>query len=104
MSHFGGMGGAAHFGGARFAAAPFAHAGFAHAGFAHPRFAHAAFSPRFSRFAFHDRFHHRFHNRFHRFAFFGGGYYDYADYGGCWRQAWTSYGFQWVNVCGDYGY
>ena len=86
-------------GGARFAAAPFARA----------NFAHAALSPRFSGVAFRNHghfFHHRFHNRFARFAFFGApyGYYDYADYGGCWRQAWTSYGLQWVNVCGDYGY
>ena len=82
-------------GGARFAAAPFARA----------NFAHAAFSPRFSRFAFHDRghFHHRFHNRFARFAFFGAPY-DYGYYDGCWRQAWTAYGPQWVNACGDYAY
>jgi hypothetical protein len=58
------------------------------------------------RFAFHPGFHHRFfHHRFHRFAFFiGAPYYDYAYYDGCWRQVWTRYGLQWVNVCGDYGY
>jgi hypothetical protein len=76
-------------GGGRFVGAPFARAGFA---------------PRFSRVAFHDGFHHRFvHHRFHRFAFFGVPY-AYAAYDGCWRRVWTSYGPQWVNVCGDYGY
>jgi len=87
--HFGGMGGGAHFGGARFAGASFAH---------------AAFSPRFSGAAFHHDFHHRFsHNRFHRFAFVGAPY-IYAGYDDCWRRLRTSYGPQWVNVCGDYGY
>jgi hypothetical protein len=60
-------------------------------------------SGHFSRFAFHDRdhFHNRFfHHRFHRFAFVGA----YADYNGCLRRVWTSYGPRWVNVCGDYGY
>jgi hypothetical protein len=91
-THFSGTSGATHFSDSRFASAPFAH---------------AAFSPRFSRFAFrgHDGFHHRFfHHRFHRFAFFGGPYYAYASYDDCWRRVWTSYGPQWVNVCGDYGY
>jgi hypothetical protein len=91
-AHFGGMGGA-HFGGARFASAPFAHHGF---------------SPRFSRFAFHDRdgFHHRFfHHRFNRFAFIGFGFpYAYAAYDSCWRRVWTRYGLQWVDVCGNYVY
>jgi hypothetical protein len=73
--HSGGMG--AHFSGSRFAGAHFAHAGF---------------SPRFSR-----------HHRFHRFAFFGAPY-AYASYDSCWRRAWTPYGLQWVNVCGNYGY
>jgi hypothetical protein len=96
--HYGGMGGGAHWGGMgggpRFAAA--------HWGGTHwsgmnrgMRFAHAGFSPRFSRFAFH----HRFHHRFNRFAFYG----DYAAYDSCWSRVWTSYGPQWVNVCG-YGY
>jgi hypothetical protein len=50
---------------------------------------------------FHDHFHHRFHNR-NFFAFgFGGPYYDYA-YNSCWAQVPTYYGWQWVNVCGDY--
>src|SRR5258708_32620526 len=93
--HFGGMSGGTHFSGSRFAGAHFAHAGF---------------SPRFSRFAFHDGFHHGFHphhffhHRFHRFAFFGAPYYSYASYDSCWRRVWTSYGPQWVNICGDYGY
>jgi hypothetical protein len=81
--HVGGMG--AHFSGSRFAGAHFAHAGF---------------SPRFSRVAFH---HHRFHHRFHRFAFVGAPF-AYAAYDSCWRRVWTSYGPQWVDVCGDYGY
>jgi hypothetical protein len=75
--HAGGMGGGMHFGGSRFAG---------------PHFAHAGFSPRFSRV-----------HRFHRFAFFGAPY-AYASYDSCWRRAWTPYGLQWVNVCGDYGY
>ena len=63
----------------------------------------------YSHFASLDRFHH-FHHFRNRFAFFpgfvGGGwdwgypYYDYAAYGdGCWR--WD--GWQWINVCNDYG-
>jgi hypothetical protein len=33
------------------------------------------------------------------------GNYDYAAYGNeCWRQEWTGYGWQWVNVCYGYGY
>ena len=52
---------------------------------------------------FHDHFHHRFHNR-NFFAFgFGGPIYDYA-YNSCWTQVPTYYGWQWVNVCGDYPY
>ena len=50
----------------------------------------------------HDHFHHRFHNRFFAFGF-GGPYYDYA-YNSCWTRVPTRYGWQWVNVCGDYGY
>jgi hypothetical protein len=81
---FGGMSGATHFSGSRFASAPFAHAGS-------------------SRFAFRGRdgFRHGFHHhRFNRFAFVG----SYAAYDSCWRRVWTSYGPQWVDVCGDYGY
>lgn len=45
-----------------------------------------------------------FHNRrFHNvvvvgapFGFYGAGY-GYDD--GCWRQVWTAYGWQWVNIC-----
>ena len=87
---FGGMSGATHFSGSRFASAPFARAGF---------------SPRSSRFAFRDRdgFRHRFHHRFNRFAFVGAPF-AYAAYDSCWRRVWTSYGLQWVDVCGDYGY
>ena len=51
-----------------------------------------------------DHHHHAFHNRnFFAFGFGGGPYYDYA-YDSCWAQAPTPYGWQWVNVCGDYGY
>jgi hypothetical protein len=44
---------------------------------------------------FHDHFHHRFHNR-NFFAFGFGGY----GYDSCWAYN----GWQWVYVCGDYGY
>jgi hypothetical protein len=96
--HFGGMGGGGHWGGgAHFAAA---HWGGTHWGGMNrgTHFAHAAFSPRFSRFAFHHRFHHR------RFAFFGDPYLYASYYDDCWRSVWTRYGLQWVNLCGDYGY
>ena len=43
---------------------------------------------------FHDRFHHRFHNRFFAFGFGGYGY----------DSCWAYNGWQWVYVCGDYGY
>ena len=65
------------------------------------------FNSRFARSDHFNHFHH-FRNR-NRFAFFpgfvGGGWdwgypYDYAAYGnGCWR--WD--GWQWINVCNDYG-
>jgi hypothetical protein len=84
--HVGGMSRVAHFSGGHFATAHFAHAGF---------------SPRFSRFAFHD--HRFFHHRHHRF-FFVGAPFAYAAYDSCWRRAWTPYGVQWVNVCSDYNY
>jgi hypothetical protein len=48
---------------------------------------------------FHDHFHHRFHNR--NFFVFGFGGYDYA-YNSCWSWVPTRFGWQWVNVCGDY--
>jgi len=75
------------FSGSRFASAPFAH---------------SAFSPRSSRFAFHDR-DRFFHHRFHRFAFVGAPF-VYAAYDSCWRRVWTHYGLRWVNVCDAYGY
>jgi hypothetical protein len=63
---------------------------------------------RFNNFAF------RHHHRFRNFAFVGApffddyaayGNYDYAAHGNeCWRQEWTGYGWQWVNVCYGYGY
>ncbi len=94
--HYGGMGGGMHYSGM---------AGGMHSAGSH--FMHDG-----SRFAFrdHDRFNRRFdrddfrHHRFRRFAFFGAPYYAYAAYDGCWRRVWTSYGPQWVNVCGNYGY
>jgi hypothetical protein len=103
----GGMaGGAAHFsgGGAHFGAisggSQFSGRSFVGGrSFAGTRFARAGFSPRFSRFAFHDRrfFHHR------RFAFIGAPY-AYANYDDCWRRVRTSYGLRWANVCSAYGY
>lgn len=84
--HVSAMSGGPQFSGGRFAGAPFAHRGF---------------SPRFSRFAFHDRG--RFHHHFRRFAFIGAPF-AYAAYDSCWRRVWTPYGLRWVDVCGDYGY
>ena len=88
--HVGAMGGATHFGGS----------GFGGSRFAGTHFAHSGFPSRHSRFAFRDR---RFF-RHHRFAFIGAPFlYDDRYYdGGCWRRAWTSYGPQWINVCGYY--
>jgi hypothetical protein len=69
-------------------------------GFAGPRFAHAGIGPRFAFAGRHG--HHGFHHRhFRGFALFGAPYY-YAGYDSCWRRSWTPYGWQWVNVCGDY--
>jgi hypothetical protein len=87
-AHFGAMGGGMRFGGNRFAGANFAGTHFVHQGF----------PSRSSRFAFRD---HRFF-RHHRFAFIGAPflYDDYYD--DCWRRTWTSYGPQWINVCGYY--
>jgi len=68
---------------------------------------------RAGRFDRDDRFRHfhHFHNRFafngfDNFAFFGVPFgYGYAAFGnGCWRQVWTPYGWQWSNICYDYGY
>jgi hypothetical protein len=94
-------------GGNRFAAAPFAGQRFAV-----NRFNNFGVRNRFNNFALRDRFFFR-HHHFRNFAFFGAPffgfgawpyYYDYAANGGCWRQVWTGYGLQWVNVCNDYGY
>jgi len=105
--HFGGTGGGWHgMAGSPHFAAIGPGPGVGGARFAGPRFAgapvaHAAFGPHFSHFAFHHGF---FHHRFRRFVFVGAPYYaDYGYYDGCWRRAWTGYGVQWVNVCGDYG-
>jgi hypothetical protein len=94
----GGFGGGMHGGGMAFAAM---------GGGGHFAGGHFGGGPRFAGAGFHGGrfFHHGGffrHHRFHRFAFVGGPY-VYADYyGGCWRRTWTSYGLQWVNVCGDY--
>jgi hypothetical protein len=93
--HAGGFGGmrVGGMGGARFAGGP---------AFGGPRFAHAAIGPRFAGSGWNG--HHGVfrHNHFRRFAVFGAPYY-YAGYNdGCWRRSLTPYGWQWVNVCGDY--
>lgn len=81
-------------GGNRFVGAPFAgrHA-----------FVNRRFFDEGRRDRFEDRFRHRrfFVNRFDNFAFFGVPFaYDYAAYGnGCWR--WD--GWQWINICNNYG-
>jgi len=66
------------------------------------RFHNFAFRNRFNNFAFRHPFFFR-HHRFRNFAFVGFGVpfaYDYAAYGnGCWR--WD--GWQWINICYDYG-
>ena len=69
-------------------------------GFVGEPFVHQhVFANRFHNFPF------RHHHNFRRFAFVGAPFaYGYAAYDGCWRQTWTSYGWQWVNVCYDYGY
>jgi hypothetical protein len=50
-----------------------------------------------------DHHHHHHGNAFVAFGFGGGPYYDYAS-NSCWAQVPTYYGWQWVYVCGDYGY
>jgi hypothetical protein len=82
-------------GGNRFAGAPFASR---HA-FVNRRFFDEGRRDRIED-RFEDRFRHRrfFVNRFNNFAFIGVPFaYDYAD--GCWR--WD--GWQWINICYDYG-
>jgi hypothetical protein len=80
--------------------------------FAVNRFNNFGFRNRFNNFALRNRFFFR-HHHFRNFAFFGAPFfeygawpydYDYAAYGGCWRQVWTSYDWQWVNVCNGYDY
>ncbi|MBN9602608.1 MAG: hypothetical protein J0G33_06725 [Afipia felis] len=91
--HFGAMGGGMHFGSMRFNGGRFAVA----------RFAPAGFSPRISRFTFRDRSRF-FHHRFHRFAFVGAPFVYASYYDSCWRRVWTPYGWNWIDVCGGYGY
>ena len=93
----GGFGGGGHFGGGGMHAGGFVGMGGARfaGGFGGPRFAGAG-RPFIGH---HGVFR---HNHFRRFAVFGAPYY-YAGYDdGCWRRSWTPYGWQWVNVCGDY--
>lgn len=104
----GGMGGA-HFGGPRFAGSPMAARAAIGPRFGGAPFAsRAAFGPRFAGTTFHGRpfiGRHAFffrHHRFHRSAFFGAPFIYAGYYDGCWRRSWTPYGWQWVNVCGDY--
>jgi hypothetical protein len=87
-------------GAGRFAAAPFAGRRLAVNRFNNPFFFR-------NRFFFRHRF---FRNNFFFVgAPFGVGwgwpYYGY-DYGydGCWRQVWTGYGYQWINICYNYAY
>lgn len=89
---FGGMrGGPAHFGGGGFRGG-MAFGPRAGAPFVHQRVA-------FHNFAF--RRHHRFNNVvFVGAPFVGAGYYGDT----CWRRIWTYYGWQWANICNDYGY
>ncbi|HWX14678.1 MAG TPA: hypothetical protein VNY06_07490 [Methylocella sp.] len=123
--HFGGGGfGGPHFGGGGFrggmvtgrsvfvpGAGRFAGAPFAGQRFAVNRFNNFAFRNRFNNFAFRNRFFFR-HHHFRNFAFFGAPFavgwgwpysYDYG-YGECWRQVWTGYGYNWANLCYNYGY
>ena len=59
---------------------------------------------RFNNFAFRrNAFFFRHHHHFRNFAFAGAGLGLGYGYGGCWQQVWTGYGYQWVNVCNDYG-
>jgi len=60
---------------------PLSRANFAHAALLNASFFRRAFR------TWATFFHHRFHNRFAFFARPTASYYDYADYGGCWRQA-----------------
>ena len=96
-AHF--SGGGAHFGAMSSGAAVGGGSFVGGRSFAGARFAQPGFSPRVSRFAFHDRrfFHHR------RIAFIGAPY-VYANYDDCWRRVRTPYGLRWTNVCSAYGY
>jgi hypothetical protein len=81
-------------GAGRFAAAPFAGRRLAVNRFNNP-------------FFFRNRFF--FRHRFFRDNFFFVGVpfgvgWGWPYYSGCWRQVWTGYGYQWINVCYDYGY
>lgn len=93
----GGFGGGGHFGGGMHAGG---FGGMRAGGMGGARFAHAG-GPRFAGAGWHGR-HGFHHHHFRRFGAFGAPYF-YAGYNdGCWRRSWTPYGWQWVNVCGDY--
>jgi hypothetical protein len=112
---FRGGGGGMHFGGGGFAGGGFRGgivmgrsafvpgAGrFAATPFAFQRFA----VNQFNSFAFRNRFF-RHDNQFRNFLVVGAlGWPYYYGYGytGCWQQVWTGDGWQWANVCYDYGY
>jgi hypothetical protein len=100
---FGGMhGGAAHFGGGF---------GRMHVGPAHfvgNNFrGGAAFGPRVAPFVHQRAVFHHFgfrHRHFNNVVFVGGPYYGVGYGDTCWRRVWTYYGWQWANICSDYGY
>jgi hypothetical protein len=111
---FRGGGGGMHFGGGGFAGGGFRggmvmgrSAFVPGAGrFAATPFAHQRFAVNRS-FAFRNRFFFRHNPHFRNFLFVGAlGWPYYSDYGysGCWQQVWTGYGWQWANLCYDYGY
>jgi hypothetical protein len=101
---FGGMhGGAAHFGGGGFGAM---HVGAAHFGGNNFR-GGMAFGPRVAPFVHQRAVFHNFgfrHRHFNNVVFVGGPYYGVGYGDTCWRRVWTYYGWQWANICSDYGY
>ncbi len=87
---FGGMHGGGGFGGGGFRGTG-AFGPRAGAPFVHPRFVS-------HNFAFRD------HRRFNNFAFVGAPFFGVGYGDTCWRRVWTNYGWQWANICYDYGY
>jgi hypothetical protein len=116
---FGGMhGGAAHFGGGGFGAMHVGAAHFGGGGFGAMHVAPAhfggnnfrggmAFAPRVGPFVHQRAVFHNFgfrHRHFNNVVFVGGPYYGVGYGDTCWRRVWTYYGWQWANICSDYGY